>query len=106
MKKQLFIAWIIVFIISILYILSIVFIKNDVQAQPTDKDICYGTWYWFEQQVRACWNIIRNAQYNYTILVQQLSWYADSASWARERIRNSADDFFNTNLSWTNVNFQ
>ena len=39
-------------------------------------------------QVTACGDIIKQAQYNYQHTVDLLSWYSNTASWARENKRS------------------
>lgn len=80
--------------------------NTNVKKEPTAYDICHWTWYWFEAQVTACGDIIKQAQYNYQHTVDLLSWYSNTASGARERIREVAKQFYDNNLSGTNVDFQ
>lgn len=105
-KKHLLIGWlfILVWIVGIVY--SILPKWTEAKKELSDKDICYGTWSTFEAQVTACGNIIKDSQKNYALIVSQLSWYAESASGAREKIRVVAKDFYDKNLSGTNVDFQ
>ena len=105
-KKHLLIGWlfILVWIVGIIY--SILPKWKEAKKELSDKDVCYGTWSTFELQVTACGNIIKDSQKNYALIVSQLSWYAESASGAREIIREVAKQFSDKNLSGTNVDFQ
>ena len=106
-KKTIIIVRIVYIVVIIVwYIISLFLPDNNVQAEPTAYDICHWTWYWFEAQVTACGDIIKQAQYNYQHTVDLLSWYSNTASWARERIREVAKQFYDNNLSGTNVDFQ
>lgn len=98
-----------IILIAIVYIIIAVWLltsNTNVKKEPTAYDICHWTWYWFEVQVTACGDIIKQAQYNYKHTVDLLSWYSNTASWARERIREVAKQFYDNNLSGTNVDFQ
>lgn len=104
---------VIVWLFTLFLLWSIVYSVNNIlsnwkeaKKELSDKELCYGTWSTFEQQVTACGNIIKESQRNYALTVSKLSWYAESASWAREKIRVIAKDFYDKNLSGTNVNFQ
>ena len=105
-KKHLLIGWlfILIWIVGIIYSLSSK--TTEAKKELSDNEICYGSGSTFEQQVTACGNIIKDSQKNYALIVSQLSWYAESASGAREKIRVVAKDFYDKNLSGTNVNFQ
>ena len=101
--KKNIIYWLLIFCgIGVFYTLLQWFHADKIQSNYA---ICYGTWSTFEAQVTACGNIIKDSQKNYALIVSQLSWYAESASGAREKIRVVAQDFYSKNLSGTNVNF-
>ena len=99
-----FVCFLFVWIVWIVY--SILPKWIEAKKELSDKDLCYGSGSTFEAQVTACGNIIKDSQKNYALIVSQLSWYAESASGAREKIRVVAKDFLSKNLSGTNVDFQ
>ena len=105
-KKHLLIGWlfILIWIVGIIYSLSSK--TTEAKKEITDKELCYGSGSTFEQQVTACGRIIKQAQYEYNLAVLIQQDQANNASWAREKIRVLAKDFYDKNLSGTNVNFQ
>jgi len=50
--------------------------------------------------------VIKQAQYEYNLALEIQKDNANIASWAREKIRVVAKDFYDKNLSGTNVDFQ
>lgn len=104
-KKHLLIGWLFILIWIVWIVYSILPKWIEAKKELSDKDLCYGSGSTFEAQVTACGNIIKDSQKNYALVVSQLSWYAESASWAREKIRVVAKDFYDKNLSGTNVDF-
>lgn len=80
---------------------------SNVQAEVevSNSDICYWE-YWFEEQVKACGNIVRESQEQYPILEAKLKAIAVQASGARNQISTKAKEFYSKNLSGTNVDFQ
>lgn len=92
-------------ILIIIFALSRAMNNKEPVQKPTSEQLCYGTGVWFEQQITACWYIIKKAQENYTILQKRLEQQALSASGARAKISQVAKEFYDNNLSGTNVNF-
>lgn len=57
-----------IILIAIVCIIIVVWLftsNTNVKKEPTAYDICHWTWYWFEVQVTACGDIIKQAQYYY-----------------------------------------
>lgn len=104
---------VIVWLFTLFLLWSIVYSVNNIlsnwkeaKKELTNKELCYGTWSTFEQQVTACGMVIKQAQYEYNLALEIQKDNANIASWAREKIRVIAKDFYDKNLSGTNVNFQ
>ena len=81
------------------------FTSNTNVKRTYTYDICHWTWYWFEVQVTACGDIIKKHNiitklkwtYYLDILIQHLE---------LERKREVTKQFYDNNLSGTNVDFQ
>ena len=105
-KKHLLIGWlfILIWIVGIVY--SLPSKETEAKKELSDTQICYGSGSTFEQQVTACGMVIKQAQYEYNLALEIQKDNANIASWAREKIRVVAKDFYDKNLSGTNVDFQ
>lgn len=123
MKNTLkFIVMAVIFILLLIfsfYTRNSVAQKDQKEVVKTDQEICYGTWSLFEEQVKSCWKLIKEAWSRYAwyendiklneerikankdLMKQQ----AEQASWARAKIKEVTKKFYDENLSWTNVDF-
>lgn len=106
MNNKHLITWlVIVWVITAVW-LFVSFVSNaDAKKELSDQEICYGTWSTFDLQVKACWRIIKQAQENYEKLQKELQKNANIASGTRLVISKVAQEFYDNNLSGTNVNF-
>lgn len=112
-RKHLFIGlWaIVVWIVAIVY--SVLPKNTEAKKELSDYEICYGSGITFEQQVTACGNLIKEADTNYQDYSWQLAFInAKIAQNSQEKkrsmdhIKNISKQFFDKNLSGTNVDFQ
>lgn len=111
-RKHLFIwLWaIVVWIIAIVY--SVLPKNTEAKKELSDYEICYGSGSTFEQQVTACGNLIKEADTNYQDYSWQLAFVnAKIAQNSQEKkrsmdhIKDISKQFFDKNLSGTNVDF-
>ncbi len=102
-KQHLLIWWILISLC-----VWIIFLKptTDAKKELSDKDVCYGSGATFETQVTACGRIIKESQKLYPEIEKTLQEVSNNASGARNQISKLAKDFYSTNLSGTNVDFQ
>ena len=107
MTNKNIITWlVIVWVITAVW-LFVSFVSNtDAKKELSDKDVCYGSGATFETQVTACGRIIKESQKLYPEIEKALQEVSNNASGARNQISKLAKDFYSTNLSGTNVDFQ